>query len=81
MALAVACTAREQGATVLNHTEVVELIHDESSGQAIGAKIRDTLTGKVVDAYAKVIINATGPFTDDIRFVTAVLLTLIYDYY
>lgn len=70
MALAVACTAREKGATVLNHTEVIELIHDENTGQAIGAKIRDTLTGKVVDAYAKVIINATGPFTDDIRFVT-----------
>lgn len=69
MALAVACTAREEGATVLNHAEVVELIHDESTGKAIGARVRDTLSGKVVDTYAKVVINATGPFTDDIRCV------------
>jgi len=74
MALAVACTAREQGATVLNHTEVVDLIHDESTGKAIGARVKDTMTGKVVDTYAKVIINATGPFTDDIRWVHVVLM-------
>lgn len=67
LAIAVACTAQAAGATVLNHVEVVDLIHDGKNGQAIGAKVRDNLTGKSTKVYAKKIINATGPFTDDIR--------------
>jgi len=67
LAIAVACTAQAAGATILNHAEVIDLIHDKNSGQAIGAKVRDTLTGKTTQVFAKKIINATGPFTDDIR--------------
>lgn len=67
LALAVACTAQAAGAMVLNHVEVINLIHDKETGKAIGAELRDNLTGKVTRAYAKSIINATGPFTDDIR--------------
>jgi len=67
LAIAVACTAQAAGATILNHAEVIGLIHDKNSGQAIGAKVRDNLTGKTTQVFAKKIINATGPFTDDIR--------------
>lgn len=67
LAVAVACTAQAAGATVLNHAEVFRLIHDPKTGHAIGAHIRDNLNGKVTQVYAKTIINATGPFTDDIR--------------
>ena len=67
LAIAVACTAQAAGATVLNHAEVTDLIHDENNGQATGAKLRDNLMGKTTQVFAKKIINATGPFTDDIR--------------
>lgn len=67
LAVAIACTACDEGATVLNHAEVVGVIHDKATGKAIGVKIKDTVTGKVTETYAKAIINATGPFTDDIR--------------
>ena len=66
LAVAVACTAKEHGAVVLNHAEVVELLHDKQ-GTIVGAKIRDNLTGKKTRVQAKHVINATGPFTDDIR--------------
>lgn len=66
LAVSVACTARDAGATVINHAEVIGLVHDEN-GKAVGAKVKDTLTGKTTVAYAKTIVNATGPFTDDIR--------------
>mmetsp|Transcript_2052 Transcript_2052/g.6639 ORF Transcript_2052/g.6639 Transcript_2052/m.6639 type:complete len:596 (+) Transcript_2052:1662-3449(+) len=66
LAVAVACTAKQQGAVVLNHTDVVELLHDKD-GKVAGAKIRDNLTGKKARVYAKHVINATGPFTDDVR--------------
>ena len=61
LAVAVACTAKEQGAVVLNHTEAVELLHDKD-GRVTGAKIRDNLTGRKARVYAKHVINATGPF-------------------
>ena len=58
--------AKERGATVLNHVEAVELLHDKS-GAVVGARIRDNLTGKKTRVHAKHVINATGPFTDDVR--------------
>ncbi|WPT13202.1 Glycerol-3-phosphate dehydrogenase SDP6 [Picochlorum sp. SENEW3] len=65
LAVAVACTAQAAGATVMNHAEVIKLIHED--GRVVGAHVRDTITGKVTKVYAKTVINATGPFTDDIR--------------
>lgn len=32
-----------------------------------GARVRDRLTGEEWDVRAKVVVNATGPFTDSIR--------------
>jgi glycerol-3-phosphate dehydrogenase len=65
LAVAVACTAQAAGATVMNHAEVIKLIHED--GRVVGAHVRDTISGKVTKVYAKTVINATGPFTDDIR--------------
>ncbi|XP_057742909.1 glycerol-3-phosphate dehydrogenase SDP6, mitochondrial-like [Arachis stenosperma] len=62
-----ACTAALAGATVLNHAEVVSLLKDDIGERIVGAQIRDTLTGKEFDTYAKVIVNAAGPFCDSIR--------------
>ncbi|KAI3913817.1 hypothetical protein MKW92_025424 [Papaver armeniacum] len=65
--IGLACTAALAGAAVLNHVEVVSLLKDEISGRVIGAQVRDNLTEKEFDVYAKVIINAAGPFCDFLR--------------
>ena len=67
LAVAVACTAAAAGAAVANHAEATGLIKDPTTGRVIGAHIRDTLTGKSMEVYARVVINATGPFADGIR--------------
>lgn len=65
--LAIACSAALAGAAVLNHAEVVSLIRDEDNEKIIGARIRNNLTGKEFDTYAKVVVNAGGPFCDSVR--------------
>ncbi|KAI4382712.1 hypothetical protein MLD38_008640 [Melastoma candidum] len=65
--VALACTASLAGATVLNHAEVVGFLKDGASGRVIGARIRDNLSGKEFETYAKVVVNAAGPFCDSVR--------------
>lgn len=65
LAIALAQTAAENGATVLNHVGVNELI--EEGGKIRGVKAVDRITGKEYRAGAKVVINATGVFSDSIR--------------
>ncbi|XP_060184281.1 glycerol-3-phosphate dehydrogenase SDP6, mitochondrial isoform X2 [Lycium barbarum] len=65
--VALACSAALAGAAVLNHAEVVTLLKDEGDGRIIGARIRNNLSGKEFDAYAKVVVNAAGPFCDSVR--------------
>ncbi len=62
-----ALTAALYGAAVANHTEVVNLLRDENEKKIIGARCREVFTGEEFDVYAKVVVNATGPFTDSIR--------------
>lgn len=65
--VALACTAALAGASVLNHAEVVSLLKDEVNGRITGVRIRDNVTGKEFDTYAKVVVNAAGPFCDSVR--------------
>ncbi|KAF5742556.1 putative glycerol-3-phosphate dehydrogenase [Tripterygium wilfordii] len=65
--VSLACTAALAGAAVLNHAEVVSLLKDEANGRIIGARIRDNISGKEFDSYAKVVVNAAGPFCDSVR--------------
>lgn len=62
-----ACTAALAGAAVLNHAEVICVIKDEANDRVIGARIRDNISGKEFDTYAKVVVNAAGPFCDSVR--------------
>ncbi|KAL5800320.1 hypothetical protein ACOSQ4_033204 [Xanthoceras sorbifolium] len=62
-----AVTAALAGAAVLNHAEVISLIKDEPSQRVIGARIRNNLSGNEFDTYAKVVVNAAGPFCDSVR--------------
>ncbi|MGL4174273.1 MAG: glycerol-3-phosphate dehydrogenase/oxidase [Actinomycetota bacterium] len=66
MNVALALTAASHGATVANHVDVIGLLR--TGGTLLGVTVRDTLTGEVWDVSASVVVNATGPFTDSIRF-------------
>ncbi len=59
-------TAFEQGATLLNYVEVTGLTKD-AQGFVDGVSARDVETGNEFRATAKVVINATGAFTDLLR--------------
>ncbi len=64
-----ATTAVEQGATLLNYTPVTGLLKD-ADDLVDGVQARDAESGREFTARAKVIINATGPFTDSVRRLT-----------
>ena len=48
------------------HTHTHTHTQDEQ-GKVIGARIRDRASGAETDVYARVVINATGAFADDVR--------------
>ncbi len=59
-------TAFEQGATLLNYVEVSGLTKD-AQGFVNGVSARNVETGNEFTAAAKVVINATGAFSDRLR--------------
>jgi glycerol-3-phosphate dehydrogenase len=59
-------TAFEQGATLLNYAEVKGLTKD-AQGFVNGVNARDAETGNEFHAAAKVVVNATGAFSDQLR--------------
>jgi glycerol-3-phosphate dehydrogenase len=59
-------TACEKGATLLNYSPVTSLTRG-FDGFIEGVLFRDAETGADFRAKAQVVINATGPFTDDLR--------------
>ena len=59
-------TAAEQGATLLNYAKVTALAKD-ADGIVSGVTWEDSETGRQFHAGARVVINATGPFTDAVR--------------
>jgi glycerol-3-phosphate dehydrogenase len=59
-------TAFEQGATLLNYVKVTALTKD-AQGFVDGVNVHDVETGNEFRATAKVVINATGAFSDSIR--------------
>lgn len=65
LALNLAQTAAEQGASVLNYARVVGLT--KVDGEVKGVRFRDEESGDEIEVAAKVVINATGVFTDEVR--------------
>ena len=59
-------TACEQGATLLNYAEVTAVTKD-GDGFVEGVRFRDAASGAETEAHARVVINATGPFADNLR--------------
>jgi len=59
-------TASEQGAVLLNYAQVTGLSRD-ADGFVGGVTVRDMENGEEFAAEAKIVINATGPFSDELR--------------
>jgi len=59
-------TAYEQGATLLNYAPVTALLKGDD-GFVNGVAFHDVETGEEFEAGGRVVINATGPFTDALR--------------
>jgi glycerol-3-phosphate dehydrogenase len=59
-------TAAEQGATLLNYAKVTSLLKG-TDGNVNGVTWQNVETGEIFSAQAKVVVNATGPFTDSVR--------------
>ena len=65
MAISLAQTAVDHGAICLNYVKVEKLLKD-TTGKLSGVAASDQLSGENYTFKAKVIINATGVFVDDI---------------
>lgn len=57
-------TAAEHGANMVNYAKVVGLV--KSNGMVDGVKVSDQLTGEEFEVNARVVVNATGVFTDKV---------------
>lgn len=65
MNVALVRTAEANGAVVLNHAEVRALLG--GPGRVTGARFEDRVGSGSYEVEAQVVINATGPFADEIR--------------
>lgn len=65
MNLCLAKTAQELGAVTVNYTQVESLL--KKNGSVVGARMKDVLSGETWETFAKVTVNATGPFSDQLR--------------
>ena len=54
------------GARAFNYAQVAEIIRD-AKGRITGVRVRDLLTGRVATLGARVVVNATGPWVDQLR--------------
>jgi glycerol-3-phosphate dehydrogenase len=61
-----AMTAAEQGAALVNYCPVVGLVKD-GDGFVTGVRVRDEEMGEEIAVGARVVVNATGAFTDGVR--------------
>ncbi len=65
LTLATILSAVDAGAVVANHAGVVGLTH--VGGRIAGLTARDELSGEVVPVSARVVVNATGPWSDSVE--------------
>ena len=65
LTLATVVSAQRAGAVTLNHARVVGLLRDE--GRVAGATVESALDGVTTTVRATVVVNATGPWSDEIE--------------
>ena len=66
LTLAVARGAHESGAAVVPYARVSGFLRDERD-EVSGALVRDVLRGGETEVRARVVVNATGPWCDEVR--------------
>jgi len=64
-------SACRHGARAYNYCQVLELVRDPR-GRAAGVKARDLLTGTVATLRGRIVVNASGPWVDEIRALAGV---------
>ncbi len=64
LAVNLAQTALDQGASVLNYAKVTGLL--KSNNTVNGVEVADQITGEKLEVNGRVVINATGVFTDEV---------------
>ena len=65
LALALARTAEDHGAVVLNYVRAKGMVKQD--GKIVGAVVDDVETGREITVRAGAVINATGIFVDEVR--------------
>lgn len=63
LTLATALAAAEAGAVIMNHTAVVGAVR-APGGRLAGVTVHDRLGDQRLDVQARVVVNATGPWSD-----------------
>ena len=58
--------AVEHGVHAINYTKATDFIYNDH-GHVCGVKVKDLISEQVYNIYAKKIINAGGPWVDDLR--------------
>jgi glycerol-3-phosphate dehydrogenase len=58
-------TALNYDAKILNYTEATEFIYKDD--RVVGAKVKDTISGDKFAIKAKYVVNAAGPWVDELR--------------
>ncbi len=64
LVLSFVMSAQNLGASCLNHTEVKSFIR--AGHRIIGATVRDRLTGQDINLWSRLVINAAGPWIEDV---------------
>jgi glycerol-3-phosphate dehydrogenase len=58
-------TALDYNAEIINYTEASKFIYEDN--RVVGATVKDNITNTSFDIKAKYVVNATGPWVDDLR--------------
>ncbi|CAN5406747.1 glycerol-3-phosphate dehydrogenase [soil metagenome] len=58
-------TARKRGATILNYVQANKFVYQNK--KAIGAEVQDVIGGSTFEIKAHKIVNAAGPWVDELR--------------
>jgi len=64
LVLSVIHSAVNAGTRAANHVEAIGFLLDDS--RVVGVKVRDNLTGDLFEVRAKVVLNASGPWVDQV---------------
>jgi len=65
LVLAILRSAAASGALVANYARAASLL--KSDGQVRGAGVTDAVTGHTMSVHARTVVNATGPWVDQLR--------------